>query len=147
MTVIAWDGKTLAADKRSISGGLISIVTKIFKVPSGLVAVSGDYGCAMAMLNWFKNEDQRPELFPECNKNPDKDYCHSILINKQREIWEFETNPFPFQLEQPYYAMGSGRDFALAAMHLGLDSKRAIEVAVRFQSDCGSGIDTLTLED
>jgi 20S proteasome alpha/beta subunit len=145
MTVIAWDGTTLAADKRSTSLGLISTVTKIFRIPGGLVAFSGDYGPAMAMLNWFKNEDQRPELFPECNKDRSNPHCFAMLINHQREIWMFESNPHPFRLENTYHAIGSGRDFALAAMSLGYDSRMAVGVAITHQSDCGNGVDTLKL--
>jgi ATP-dependent protease HslVU (ClpYQ) peptidase subunit len=143
--VIAWDGTTLAADKRSTSLGLISTVTKIFRVQGGLVAFSGDYGVAMAMLNWFKNEDQRPELFPDCNKDNAKADCHTMLIDPNRDIWVFQNNPYPFRLEQSRHALGSGRDFALATMSLGFDAKRAVEVAIVHQSDCGNGVDVLKL--
>jgi hypothetical protein len=43
-------------------------------------------------------------------------------------------------------AFGSGRDYAEAAMFLGCDAKRAVEVACQFQTDCGNGIDTLRLK-
>ena len=42
--------------------------------------------------------------------------------------------------------MGHGRDFTLAAMHLGHDARTAVEVACALDAFCGCGIDTLTLE-
>lgn len=43
MTIIAWDGKTLAADKRGTVAGMAYTVTKIHRLPDGLVAF--DTGC------------------------------------------------------------------------------------------------------
>jgi hypothetical protein len=43
MTVIVWDGKTLAADKQATQADLKRKVTKIHRLRGHLVGVSGDW--------------------------------------------------------------------------------------------------------
>lgn len=54
MTVLAWDGTTLAADKRALSSGLSRRVTKIFKVDDALVGIAGTRCIGLEMLEWYK---------------------------------------------------------------------------------------------
>lgn len=54
MTIIARDGKTLAADKHGTNSGCAYAVTKIHRVPGGQMAFSGSGSHAAALLNWFE---------------------------------------------------------------------------------------------
>ncbi len=54
---------------------------------------------------------------------------------------------YPELHEDKFNALGAGRDYALAAMYLGFDASRAVEVACALDVNCGNGIDVLTLED
>lgn len=49
MTVICWDGKTLAADKRATSVGLARTVTKVQRHGDVLLAMTGDWDVAAEM--------------------------------------------------------------------------------------------------
>jgi ATP-dependent protease HslVU (ClpYQ) peptidase subunit len=40
-------------------------------------------------------------------------------------------------------ATGSGRDYALAAMHCGKTAREAVEIACLFETGCGNGVDEL----
>ena len=116
MTCIAWDGKTLAADKMSCSVGYGYTVTKIYRLANGgIVGFSGDGDGAMALLAW---------------------------LNSPRDAAAY---PLGQSIECQRYAMGHGRDFALAAMHLGKSAREAVEVACALDVFCGNGIDTLEL--
>lgn len=142
MTVIAWDGKTLAADKAATSVGFSNTVTKIYRVPAGLVGFAGNGDAAMQLLRWFR-EGMKPEDWPECQKGDSR--ADAIFINKDAQVFGFGSSPWPQRNENVQNAMGSGRDYALAAMHLGYDSRRAVEVAIALDNDCGCGIDTLEI--
>ena len=48
-------------------------------------------------------------------------------------------------MEGPFCAIGSGRDFALAAMALGHSAIEAVTVAGRFDTASGNGFDALPL--
>lgn len=144
MTCIAWDGKTLAADKRSCGGSLHSTVTKIFKVNGTLVGVSGDFVVGMSMLNWLlKGGDAA--AFPEKQKVRET-YATVVQIDTDGKVWKYEDTPYPFRVEEPFYAIGSGRDFAIAAMHYGKSSLEAVLLASRFDPGCGNGVDALRLD-
>lgn len=141
MTCIAWDGRTLAADKRASNCGLAVSVTKIWRHGDVLLGFSGDTSVGMEMREWFK-AGADPEKFPERAR---EDEATLVVVNNAGQVSLYMTGPFPTVIEEDCFASGSGRDFALAAMHLGLDAARAVEVACRFDIHSGNGIDALTL--
>ncbi len=142
MTIICWDGVTLAADKRAVSAGWKFKVTKIYRIELGLVGVDGAYDVGLSLIKWLES-GQDPKDYPEVQKDNDR-YAHMLLIAPNKEILRYDRNPYPYKVEEPYIAAGCGRDFALAAMHLGKTAAEAVEVACHFDAGCGNGIDTLT---
>lgn len=141
MTVIAWDGEMLAADKRAVSGGGIArTVTKIFRHGEFLLAITGDWDTGAEMREWFK-AGAEPEKFP-AKARDDKS---TLIVIGRSEIRTWATGPYPMAIEMRQCCWGSGRDYAEAALYLGHDAKRAVEVACAFQTDCGNGIDSLSL--
>ena|SRR3990167_897099 len=142
MTCIAWDGKTLAADKRVTNSGLGSTITKVFEVNGKIVAFSGDGDAAMEMLAWF-SAGAKPEKFPARNRS-EKDWALLVVVDKEG-LRYYERTPYPIHNEDPFWACGAGRDYALAAMYLGKTAREAVEVACHFDISCGNGIDTMTL--
>lgn len=145
MSVIAWDGHTLAADKRASMGTLIRTTTKIFRSGDALVAYAGDAVFGEEMRAWF-DQGAKPEDFPASNRDKD-DWAGLLVIRKGKPIQRYERTPYPLSFEDDQFAIGCGRDFALAAMYLGKTAREAVEVAIALDSGCGNGIDTLTFED
>lgn len=146
MTTIAWDGYTLAADKQSSASYLKTTVTKIFRVPQGIIGFSGNFSKAMELLNWFVNLDCRPELYP-CFQNNEEGYVTCMLITNNGCIQKYESTAFPFTIECKFHAIGSGRDFALSAMYCGQTAQNAILTATVFDPSTGMGVDTLSFDD
>ena len=143
MTVIAWDGKTLAADKRATSGGGIArTVTKIRRGLHGeLLAMTGDWDVATDLRAWYLDGAQ-PEKFPAAAR-ADK---ATLIVFARGSITTYGTGPHPMPIENQQCAFGSGRDYAEAAMFLGHPAAEGVRVACHFQTDCGNGIDTIELE-
>lgn len=145
MTCIAWDGKTLAADKRCLNGSLIGTVTKIYRGRGGcLLGFSGDYDMCAQMLDWF-NDGADPEKYPAQQRDKDL-WSGFLVIRPDGGIQRFERTPNPLRYEDKIFAAGSGREFALAAMYCGKTAVEAVRIACIFDSGCGNGIDTLTLD-
>jgi 20S proteasome alpha/beta subunit len=144
LSVIAWDGKTLAADKRASFGTTICVTTKIFRSGDALIAYAGDASFGNEMRAWF-DRGAHPEDFPASNRDKD-DWAGLLVIRKGQPIARYERTPYPVLFEDKRFSIGSGREFALAAMHLGKTAAEAVEVAIELDSGCGNGIDTLTLE-
>lgn len=141
MTVIAWDGKSLAADKAATSVGYARTVTKIFEIPDGLVGFAGDGDRCLELLNWFKTGCD-PTKYP---KDLGDTGSSAMVIRKDGTCWSYGKLPYPQICEDKFDAMGAGRDYALAAMYLGHDARKAVEVACALDVTCGNGIDVLTL--
>ena len=141
MSVIAWDGHTMAADKRACIGTLIRTTTKICRVGDALCAYAGDAAGGEEMLAWFK-AGAKPADFPPGQRT---DEWSGLLVVRRGEILKYERNPYPVRFDDKFFSIGCGRDFALAAMHLGHDARTAVEVAIALDSGCGNGIDTLEL--
>lgn len=140
MTVIAWDGTTLAADKRTTLANLPHTTTKIIRAPNGaLVGVSGDSGMCRTLRNWYS--EGAAETYPDKDSK-----CDMVVILPGPCVLLYQGGPHPIEIEDACYAMGSGRDYALMAMHLGRDAREAVALTSAFDVNCGNGIDTLTLD-
>jgi len=141
MTIIAWDGITLAADKRAVINGLSRTLTKIFRLKNGdLFGACGDMTYCLQMLEWVQN-GMKPEDFPK--EQRDKDDWQVCVVIIEGVLHLFERTPYAIVFEDTFYACGSGRDYAIAAMHLGKTAKEAVEVACIFDTGCGNGVDEL----
>lgn len=143
MTVICWDGTTLAADKRAVNSGLVRTTTKIFRVGDKLCGVAGDFAQGLAMVAWAEGGFKLDE-FPESQR--DKDEWATFVVIEDGKVLVYERGSHPLRFEDKHFAAGSGRDFALAAMHCGKTAAEAVEIACLFENGCGNGVDTLTLE-
>lgn len=144
MTCIAWDGKTLAADKQSTSHGMRRTTTKIHRVSDGMIAMCGGGAHCYALLAWFKSQ-RNPEEWPQCT---DEDSSGSVIHFTRDGVFVYNGAGFPCgePIEDKFIAFGCGRDYAMAAMHLGRTAIEAVEVACVFDTGCGMGIDTLEFE-
>ncbi len=94
----------------------------------------------MAALAWLRG-CRDPNQYPEAMKSSDS----LMWVIRKGEFLRYDSGPFPARVEDKYLATGCGRDYALAAMYLGHDARRAVEVACALDSSCGNGIDTLEL--
>jgi hypothetical protein len=143
MTIIAYDGKTLAADKQCLHGNTRSSVTKIFRVGSELVGVSGCLPDGMELLEWFR-AGATPSAFPSASRSRDGGAA-LLVIGADGRARKYEVGPTPFYFDERQVAAGCGDEAALVAMACGKNAREAVEMAIRFNYGCGLGIDTLEL--
>ena len=142
MTVVAWDGTTLAADKMTSFGGLHGTTTKVHRIGENLVAGCGTTALIQEMLRWFEGGCD-PDKFP-AQQRDSKESVSLLVVRKDGSLHQYETTPWPLVLHNKQWAIGNGRDFAMAAMYLGKTAREAVEIASVFCHDCGNGVDELT---
>jgi hypothetical protein len=159
MTVIAWDGNMLAADKRTTLGGVAYTSTKIERIVTGagtnseepavlLVGASGESWACKAAIEWVRG-GRKPEEFPVSQS--DKEDWAGLVVVEHRPGWKpgatrvlrYERSPYPYEMEDVLLAFGAGADFALAALHLGKNAVEAVELACKLSVHCGNGVDFL----
>lgn len=143
MTTIAWDGKTLAADRLAAYGSLATTITKIYRIDGLLVGGSGESSLIGMMVEWVRGGRQI-SAFPATQRDKD-DWQPLLVVERDGSTSVYERTPHPIRHEQKFIAIGSGRDFAMAAMHLGRTAREALEVACALDVSSGHGIDTLEL--
>lgn len=145
MTVVAWDGHRLAADTQASIGDLITHSKKLFRVGKRIVGVAGSYADALEFIAWLE-ADLGPAAFPP-SLRPDNCPAVALVIEPNGRAFRYENTPYPVPVtSRKFMAIGSGRDFAMAAMHLGYDAPAAVATACALSVSCGGDIDTLTLE-
>lgn len=136
MTTAAWDGETLAADTMGTSGGFRISTPKARRLKDGrLFCGSGDAQDSEAVRIWLESGGEKPSV---------KDWV-GILIGADASIWRMEEKLFQFQILDRFHAIGSGRDYAIAAMAMGKNARQAVELAAQFDVWTGGAITELRL--
>jgi 20S proteasome alpha/beta subunit len=143
MTVIAWDGKTLAADKRVSQCGIARTTTKIFRIGELLAGSSGVTNEGAEIIEWVRR-GRNPEDFP-AHFRGEKSECQ-VLVVENGICKSYDGSPYAVVYEDSFYATGSGRDYAMAAMACGKSAAEAVGIACRFETGCGNGVDVLEAE-
>lgn len=142
MTTIAFDGETLAADRKM---GDRYNVQKIFKVPGGYAAGCGDYDFIIEIVNWLAEGSDRDNIpaLPEKDNDGDAKAEVIVISNLGKVTWL--TWPFlrPVPISEKKVAYGSGGDIALGAMAAGATARQAVAIACRFDPNTGQGIDAV----
>lgn len=143
MTTVAWDGKTLAADTLATDPwGLKDYGTKIIH---GNGWIGGCAGQRHEIAKWKKvalhlSFEEVLELgVPDWHKD---DNDPSILITNGNGSYRATGGVF-MKNQRGFWAIGSGRDFALAALYCGKTAKEAVEVAMHFDSGTGGEVEHL----
>lgn len=139
MTVIAWDGKTICADKQATCGNTKSTTTKLRRIATGeVLAWTGDQDSGEMLAKWYA-DGADPKWWPDFQKDKD-DWCR-LVVADANGVRYFERRPIATAVEDRFRAFGSGADLALAAMHCGRTAREAVEVACIYDAGCGQGVD------
>lgn len=155
MTTIAWDGRHLAADTRVLQQGNIMATTKLWDVwlkdhpnmpiagPRALLGVAGNLATGLELKRWFLGGAD-PEAL---RRIPEAEFARLIVIDDQGiRVRAYESTPDAIQCQDRQRAWGSGVDFALAAMHLGLSAWQAVDLAHHFDPNTGPAAQQLTFD-
>jgi hypothetical protein len=147
MTVIVYRDGVMAADRQStITGVRACEVTKIARRASdgALIGVAGDAGLAAAFMRWFLADEtgDRPSLHMSAD---DHKTALALIIRPDGSAEEHGVGGWA-TIEGAFFAYGSGLEAAIAAMHMGADAPRAVEITNIVTTGCGMGVDVVRLD-
>ena len=142
MTTLAWDGATLAADRRMDTGNGFTACSKIHKCGRFWYGDAGGAADAEMCKEWLSGgakPDERPEL-----SAPGQ---HGLAVEARTgHLFIVEgARPTLVRVMDPQFAVGSGGDFARAAMAFGKTAVEAVEFAAKFDSNTGNGTEHVVI--
>lgn len=156
MTTIAWDGITLAADDQATQGSRKSFgERKVHHAPAGLfiygekviiMGFSGTAGDERHIIQYLTDDKVNSQT-----EMHDQIECTAILVTEKNRCFSVQKSadkklPWIYENKAPY-AIGSGADFAITAMHLGKDAVEAVIVASKLDAYTGSTVHCYKLND
>lgn len=147
MTTIAFDGSTIAADTMNQDGhGLKDYASKLM---IGKNLVIGGAGERHKIRNWWLKvkgmgvgeilDYGYPDFHPDDNNQ-------AIMLVDAATLKCYKLGASEFVLcSRGFHAVGSGRDYALAALHMGRSAQQAVNVATEFDAGTGGEIEVVKL--
>lgn len=144
MTTIAWDGKTLAADKQTVLCGTKMNRTKLHWLADGsMIGLAGTSTVNDAFVAWLDGGaiGERPKIFDDMEHGPE-----AIQVMANGTAWLH--SPFGrIRIEQRFAAVGSGAPYAMAALYMGRSAEEAVAIAIALDPESGGGVDTMSWGD
>jgi hypothetical protein len=149
MTVIAWDGRFLAADTRfSVGGTGIVQGTPDSKL---LYADGRAYGASGRIVDthlsklaeWWRDGAGIGEM-PGIGQGNTENFGNFLVISADAAHWQCwciaYCAPYPWKLGAPA-GIGSGSEYAIGAMEGGANAMTAVRIACKHDSSCALPID------
>ena len=142
MTTIAWDGKTLAGDKQTTHDGTPTPTRKVFRFMRRddgqlvLCGCAGDTSDCQAYVRWARGITKKEPAFSD---------LLVMLIDRRGRVWCATEKMNWYRVGARQWAIGSGADYALAAMMCGKSAREAVRIASRLDTSTGLGVDVVTL--
>lgn len=142
MTVICWDGVTLASDRQlTLDGDLKGLTRKLARSRNGTVCgASGDAGLCVEAVNWVLG-GMKPDARPAGDKDGSFDLI--VVLPDGTALLALDNRCTMEPLPRKQWAIGSGAQIALGAMAMGADAERAVQIASGLTASCGGGVDAL----
>jgi ATP-dependent protease HslVU (ClpYQ) peptidase subunit len=137
MTTVVCDRNEMGTDSQASDEVVKSSVVKSWRVRGTIVGVAGTYANAVSFVAWLKKKVQE-EPYPDM-----EGVC--ALVLKKDGIWVFDEVITPYKIQDPYAAIGSGAQAALAAMSLGCNVRESVGVAKKIDPCTGGRINVKTL--
>jgi len=143
MSIIAWDGHVLAADRQSSVGDTRLPIRKLWKLENGdALATTGSHDYSLVLKQWYIDGCD-PNKWPK--RIDEKDFVVMIIATKKK-VFFYEKYPYPIDIEGRFCAWGIGREAALGALAMGASSVLAVKIASKYVSGCGFGVDLVRVK-
>ena len=150
MTVIAWDGVTLAVDQGATCGGVVHTIRKYRAHNEWVLIGTGNPQHVEEMMDWHNEVlHSRIQLDGEV-KFPrfiGTTAAEMIIFNafEENKLRRYERSATPL-VHTTACAFGEGRDFAYGALDAGATAMEAVKIACQRSPYCGGPIDTFKVQ-
>jgi ATP-dependent protease HslVU (ClpYQ) peptidase subunit len=129
MTTIACDKTSMACDSLTDHGNIRLLTdSKIVRVRNELIGMAGLKEGSLLFVEWYKGDrKQRPQIKID----------FSVIVLNEKGIFLYQEYFVCIKVRHDFYALGSGAEAALGAMHAGASPKEAVEIACKVNMNTG----------
>jgi len=142
MSVIVWDGLSLAVDNGATDGFSMWEADKVWVHKGEFLTGTGTVSTILEMRDWYKN-GSNSLLFPFAQRIPES-MCNFIVVN-EAGLHRYERTHVPIDHGFKICAFGQGKDFAYGALAMGATAEQAATIANKFSVHCGMGVSTYVM--
>lgn len=146
MTTVAFDGRFMASDSLATDSWGLKEYTgeKITVLPGMLIGAAGESG---QIRRWLREVRKLPTVdaqmildygYPTYNKDSD-DPSLMLFVSRGSTLYRCVSGMW-VPTSRLFHAVGSGRDYALAAMACGKTAHEAVQIAMAFDNGTGGDI-------
>jgi hypothetical protein len=142
MTCIAFRDGIMAADSLGNDDGigkcrLQKLHRKRVKGKEHLIGVCGFFEAAMLFVDWYGGSDTA--MFDRLSRlSTDDDF--GVLIWTGKKLFNCNRLMRLTEVEEDFYAIGSGAGYAMTAMECGKSARQAVQMAARRDISTGGRI-------
>jgi ATP-dependent protease HslVU (ClpYQ) peptidase subunit len=149
VTTVAFREGWMASDSRLTDGNVgVTKGAKLFRKTIGkrkaehLIGVCGDLYAAMVFVDWYGSGDKAlHDLLVDLDED-----SFEVLIWDGKHLKTANRYCRLIEVEEPYYAIGSGGRHAITAMDCGKNAATAVQMAIKRDSNSGGRIVTMRLK-
>lgn len=141
MTVVAWDGKTLAADTQVRRGDVRTVGhAKIKDYEDCVYAITGDATHFDTLIGWHRNGCIVADYPADC-----KDATTLIVVDKRSgECVSYIEGPYAWRAGD-VSAWGCGMSMASGAMYAGASAVEAVQICIDHCDGVGGTVMSVTV--
>src|SRR6185312_1506553 len=140
MTVVCVRDGVMATDSRATAeDGKAHRCEKLYRFGPLIVGVSGSHPGCMAFVRYFRARAEEQDDY-------DFEGASALVLCPKRGILIFDDCGEPDPVQEPFFAIGSGGQVALGAMHMGASAVQAVEAACRWNASCGLPIISMSMK-
>ena len=138
MTTIAAKASTgeIAADSMLSGEDSFYLVEKLRRGKTSVYGACGDWD---KILKFYQVLESGGDL--------DSDTDVTVLELRSDGLWVYESTIIPARIKNDFWAIGTGANYAIAAMHLGKSPYEAVAIACQYDTSSNGPIDVLKLEE
>ena len=126
MTTVVATNEVMASDSKitmeSKTDSRSYTASKILVKNGDLLGTAGTVDYCERFIDWYGTKKKKPHFPKEAD-------FEGLVLTKEGKLIHYDETLARNVVRDPFFAIGSGSHAALAALHLGCDAVRAVEIA------------------
>lgn len=142
--------KIMVSDRQGSADNHAFRVKKIHRINKDIITgFSGIVEAGICFICWYEEQDKKKKglQYDEKQEYPRTDSFSALVLHKNGQCSWYGQYGYPVDVQDRYFGIGSGSDFALGAVYAGATLQEAIRIASKLDRSTGFGIQVEGFDD